>query len=73
MNAGCRPPQNWGIPEKHERRKTPIEPGDSKAAAGDLSAYFGSQIAFNQIVALGALKKSSNGTYVQANGYNEGG
>ncbi|EMD40292.1 glycoside hydrolase family 18 protein [Gelatoporia subvermispora B] len=44
----------------------------SKAAAGDLSTYFGQQIPFNQIVALGALKKSSNGTYVQANGYTEG-
>ncbi|OCH94474.1 glycoside hydrolase [Obba rivulosa] len=44
----------------------------SKAAAGDLSAFFGQQIAFNQIVASGALKKSSNGTYVQANGYTEG-
>ncbi|KIP06174.1 glycoside hydrolase family 18 protein [Phlebiopsis gigantea 11061_1 CR5-6] len=51
-------------------------PADTKAvraaAAGDLSSYYGQQIAFNQIVALGALTKASNGTYVQANGYTEG-
>ena len=39
---------------------------------GDLSSYYGQQIAFNQIVALGALTKTSSGTYVQANGYTEG-
>lgn len=41
-------------------------------AAGDLSSYFGQEIAFNQIVALGALTKTSSGTYVSANGYTEG-
>lgn len=41
-------------------------------ATGDLSAWYGQQIPFNQIVKLGALKKSSNGTYVEANGYTEG-
>ncbi|KAI0355450.1 glycoside hydrolase family 18 protein [Trametes cingulata] len=44
----------------------------AEAAAGDLSSYFGQQIPFNQIVALGALKKTSSGTYVSANGYTEG-
>ncbi|OCH87345.1 hypothetical protein OBBRIDRAFT_837441 [Obba rivulosa] len=48
------------------------EEGRVKGCCGDLSAHFGQQIAFNQIVALGALKKSSNGTYVQAHGYTEG-
>ncbi|TFK52796.1 glycoside hydrolase family 18 protein [Heliocybe sulcata] len=47
--------------------------GDVMAkASGDLSAYYGQQVAFNQIVALGALQKQSNGTYVGANGYTEG-
>ena len=57
----------------HERRR---EAGDggvkTEAAAGDLSAYFGQQIAFNQLVALGALTKSSSGTYGGANGYTMG-
>lgn len=41
-------------------------------AAGDLTAFYGQQIAFNQLVSLGAITKASNGTYVQANGYTEG-
>ena len=40
-------------------------------SAGDLSSYYGQEIPFNQIVALGALKKSGS-VYVQANGYTEG-
>ncbi|KZT70282.1 glycoside hydrolase family 18 protein [Daedalea quercina L-15889] len=40
--------------------------------AGDLSSYWGQEIAFNQIVALGALQETSDGTFVQANGYTEG-
>ena len=44
---------------------------EAEAAAGDLSAWFGQQIPFNQIVALGALKKSGS-VYVQNNGYTEG-
>ena len=59
---------------KHDRdiQKKMTKTIEAKAGNGDLSSYFGQQIAFNQIVALGALKKSSNGTYVQANGYTEG-
>ncbi|KAL1940051.1 hypothetical protein VTO73DRAFT_9386 [Trametes versicolor] len=41
-------------------------------AAGDLSSFFGQQIAFGQLVSLGALTKTSSGTYVAANGYTEG-
>lgn len=52
-------------------RPNPKEEVEAKAA-GDLSSFYGQQIAFNQIVSLGALKKSSTGTYVQANGYTEG-
>jgi hypothetical protein len=49
-----------------------VKPGEVSAeAAGDLSSYFGQQIAFNQIISLGALKKSGN-VYVSANGYSEG-
>ncbi|KAI0694388.1 glycoside hydrolase family 18 protein [Cerioporus squamosus] len=52
----------------HERTKE--APKEVKAqAAGDLSSYFGQQIPFNQIVALGAIKKTSSGTYEGANGY----
>lgn len=40
--------------------------------AGDLSSYWDQQIPFNQIVALGALQETSEGTFVQANGYTEG-
>ena len=55
----------------HERAKA--APKDVEAqAAGDLSSYFGQQIPFNQIVALGALKKTSSGTYEGANGYTMG-
>ena len=57
---------------KHEHRGKPKEGDISAEATGDLSSYYGQQIPFNQIVALGALKKSSNGTYVQANGFTEG-
>jgi chitinase len=42
-----------------------------EVAAGDLSAYWGQQIAFSDIVRLGALKKSGS-AYVQANGYTQG-
>lgn len=53
----------------HERVKK--APEVEAEAAGDLSAYWGQQIPFNQIVALGALKKSGS-VYVQNNGYTEG-
>ncbi|EJF62190.1 glycoside hydrolase family 18 protein [Dichomitus squalens LYAD-421 SS1] len=56
---------------KHERSKGKKK-DVSAEASGDLSSYFGQQIPFNQIVALGALQKTSSGTYVQANGYTEG-
>lgn len=39
---------------------------------GDLSSYWGQEIPFNQIVALGALSETSQSTFVQANGYTEG-
>lgn len=55
---------------KHERAKKGPEV-EVEAAAGDLSSYYGQQIPFNQIVALGALKKSGS-VYVQNNGYTEG-
>lgn len=55
---------------KHERTK--IGPQVKVGATpGDLSSYFGQAIAFNQIVALGALEKSGD-VYVQANGYTRG-
>ncbi|KAF9819455.1 hypothetical protein IEO21_02063 [Rhodonia placenta] len=39
--------------------------------AGDLSSYWGQQIPFNQIVALGALKETSQDTFNSAGGYTE--
>ena len=55
----------------HERVKG--APKGAKAeAAGDLSGWFGQQIPFNELVALGALKKNSDGTYGGANGYTMG-
>jgi len=55
-------------------RVRPTAKGDVMKAqdAGDLSSYWGQEIAFNQIVALGALQETSDGTFVQANGYTEG-
>lgn len=43
-------------------------------AAGDLSGYFGQQIAFSTLVSAGALQKNSDGTYTAngANGYTQG-
>lgn len=75
MAACPLPVQGEGEPNflegAHERAKKAPETVHTEAAAGDLSAYFGQQIPFNQIVALGALKKSGS-VYVQTNGYTEG-
>ncbi|KAI0684997.1 glycoside hydrolase superfamily [Cytidiella melzeri] len=57
---------------KHNRTKQKQKTIEVEAGNGDLSSYYGQQIAFNQIVALGALTKTSSGTYMQANGYTEG-
>ena len=54
----------------HSKQNKKAEVGAE--ATGDLSAYFGQQIPFNQLVALGALKKNSDGTYTAANGYTMG-
>ncbi|KAI0940229.1 hypothetical protein AcV5_001393 [Taiwanofungus camphoratus] len=56
----------------HPRMKGKTASDVQQSSAGDLSSYWGQQIPFNQIVALGALKKQSDGTYVQNNGYTEG-
>lgn len=42
------------------------------AVAGDLSQWWGSQVAFKQLVSAGALKKQANGTYNGANGFTKG-
>ncbi|OSC97972.1 glycoside hydrolase family 18 protein [Trametes coccinea BRFM310] len=64
------PTGNHGRSKAQEKAKT--KEGVRAEASGDLSSYFGQQIPFNQIVALGALTKTSSGTYVSANGYTEG-
>ena len=60
------------LDDKHQRDRVRPAGVAATAANGDLSSYMGQQIPFNQIVALGALQKTSSGTYVQANGYTEG-
>ncbi|KAI8989856.1 glycoside hydrolase family 18 protein [Trametes punicea] len=67
-------PNMLALTGNHERQQRAGKEKDGirAAAAGDLSSYFGQQIPFNQIVALGALTKTSSGTYVAANGYTEG-
>jgi chitinase len=40
---------------------------------GDLSGSWGQQLAFNQLLASGALVKMPDGTYTAANGYTMGG
>lgn len=42
------------------------------AAPGDLSAMWGQQISFNQLVRSGVLRKRRDGTYMAANGYTQG-
>lgn len=39
------------------------------AKFGDLSKWYGQQIPFNSLLASGALKKNSDGTYSGDNGY----
>ena len=43
-----------------------------KAAATDLRGWYGSQIPFNQLVALGALVKQADGNYGEAGGFTMG-
>ncbi|KAH9939318.1 glycoside hydrolase family 18 protein [Epithele typhae] len=50
-------------------RKQPRNGTVTTEASGDLSAWLGQQIPFNELVALGALKKNSDGTYTGTNGY----
>jgi chitinase len=52
-------------------RRRAVGNTDAAATAGDLSSYLGQQIAFNQIVALGALKPSGS-AFIEANGYTQG-
>ncbi|KAI0371468.1 glycoside hydrolase family 18 protein [Pilatotrama ljubarskyi] len=70
-------PNKLALAGNHERVRPKGKAGKeengvhAEAAAGDLSSYYGQQIPFNQLVALGALKKSGS-VYVAANGYTEG-
>ena len=41
-------------------------------ANGDLSAYWGGEIAFSDLIAQGALQETSSGTFVAVNGYTYG-
>ncbi|KIM81785.1 glycoside hydrolase family 18 protein [Piloderma croceum F 1598] len=56
--------------EPHSRVKSSAEDIEVEATgSGDLSKWYGQQIPFNSLLASGALKKNSNGTYSGANGY----
>ena len=41
-------------------------------SGGDLSSYFGQQIAFSDLISQGALKETSSGTFTGTNGYTYG-
>ena len=41
----------------------------AEANSGDLSKWYGQQIPFNSLLASGALKKNTDGTYTGDNGY----
>jgi chitinase len=61
------PPQTFPIkPERAADNNIAIRPG------GDLSSYYGQQIAFRDLVANGALVKLPDGTYTGTNGYTYG-
>ncbi|KIM81786.1 glycoside hydrolase family 18 protein [Piloderma croceum F 1598] len=56
--------------EAHPRVKANIEKVVvEEAELGDLSKWYGQQIPFNSLLASGALKKNSDGTYSGDNGY----
>jgi chitinase len=56
--------------EPHPRvKRSAISIEVEATGSGDLSKWFGQQIPFNLLLASGALKKTSNGTYSGANGY----
>ena len=66
-------PENF-LDGAHQRVK-PVDNDETAkvaAAAGDLSSYWGQQVAFNVLLSSGALKKNSDGTYGGANGYTFG-
>jgi chitinase len=56
--------------EAHPRVRVNIEKAVVEdAKSGDLSKWHGQQIPFNSLLASGALKKNSDGTYSGDNGY----
>ncbi|KAF7978947.1 hypothetical protein HWV62_44169 [Athelia sp. TMB] len=57
------------VGQAHPRVREPIKDGKEGTEAGDLSSWYGQQIPFKSLVASGALKKNSSGTYGAANGY----
>ncbi|RXW17813.1 hypothetical protein EST38_g8035 [Candolleomyces aberdarensis] len=67
------------IPGAHPRSQTRLHPAggagvDSAEASapGDLRLMWGQQIAFHQLLSMGALTKKGDGTYGAANGYTMG-
>ena len=64
--------EDCGVLKGAHARPVPPPAASSSVAPGDLSAYWGQQIAFKDILRLGALKPKGDGTYVPANGYTMG-
>ena len=63
------PPVVVGDSRAHVRR--PLKRGKA-GPAGDLSGMWGEQIAFGQLLEMGALKNKGDGSYVGVNGYTMG-
>lgn len=57
------------FPAFSHARYSPKEPETGVAPAGDLSAMWGQQISFRDMISYGALAKKADGTYDGANGY----
>lgn len=58
----------------HPLTQAPPAQGQQSAplADGDLSAYWGGEIAFSNLIAQGVLQEKSSGTFVAVNGYTYG-
>jgi chitinase len=58
------------VPGNHVREKG--KKAVAQAGSGDLSSFYGKQIAFSQLISGGALVKQADGTYSAKNGYTYG-
>lgn len=63
---------NTAVGAGHPRARICGAQTGKNAPVGDLSGMWGKQIAFGQLLNMGALKSKGDGTYVGANGYTMG-